>query len=178
MNIENEFRNYLNSKSVKETVQRIISEGIQKYLSHQAYEWCDDECPYDRSGGTRKIEGKTIGDICKTDLEVLQAFTGDSYATYVSGCGLSWCTVAYHLCSQINNVFQEETESFIVKNWDEVCTELGLKGEYNEENYEKVIEEWNVINSIYFYEWFPQYIIHEKVGNGYEWDKEVFNDIW
>lgn len=43
---------------------------------------------------------------------------------------------------------------------------------------EKVIEEWDIINSIYFYEWFPQYIIHEKVGNGHEWDKEVFNDIW
>ena len=71
MNVEDEFRSYLNSKSVKETVQKIISEGIQKYLSHQAYEWYDDECPYDRSGGTRKIEGKTIGDLCKTDLEVL-----------------------------------------------------------------------------------------------------------
>lgn len=178
MNIEDEFRNYLNSKNVKETVQKIISGGIQKYLSHQAYEWHDGECPYDRSGSTRKIEGKTIGDLCKTDLEVLQAFTGDSYATYVSECGLSWCTVAYHLCSLINDVFRGETESFIVKNWDEVCAELGCKGEYNEENYEKVIEEWDIINSIYFYEWFPQYIIHEKVGNGHEWDKEVFNDIW
>lgn len=44
--------------------------------------------------------------------------------------------------------------------------------------YREKIEEWDIINSIYFYEWFPQYIIHEKVGNGHEWDKEVFNDIW
>lgn len=88
IDITEKLKVYLDSIGGKEAVEKIINDGIEKFKNNQAYEWYDNGCTFDMSGEIRKIPGKTIGDIWEKDLDILQALTGNSEATYISGCGL------------------------------------------------------------------------------------------
>lgn len=178
MNIELEFRNYLEQHDAKNIVSKIIADGVEEYKSHPAYEWYDNGCDYDRSGSVRCLYGKTIGDICTTDIEILQALTGQSEATYMSGCGLSWNTVAHELCYRITDRFSEWTHDFIFENKQEVCKELKFDEELNDDNYIDLLDLWEIINGVIFHEWFPtEYTIPYKKDK-YEWEEELFDNIW
>lgn len=176
MDIEKEFKEYLLKNNAKTVLKKIIDDGIEEYKSQPYYEWYDDGCPYDYSGSVRRVYGKTIGDMCNNDIEVLQALTGQSTPTYLSQHGLSWNNVADELTYRISDVFGEWTHDFIFENKNEVCKELGFKEELNEDNYFDILDSWDIVNGSIFEELFPnEYVIHHE--DEYVWDDYLFSYV-
>lgn len=127
MNVKQAYFDFLAKQGAKQKVQAIIEHGINEWKQQQAYEYHpDDNDPGDYSGHCWSIHGKTIGDIAKTDIDVLKAYTGDSVATYTSGCGLSWTRVAERIADDITDCLTT------------------LKGQFIEENAEALFEEYDI----------------------------------
>jgi hypothetical protein len=104
MNVKQLYFDFLEKQGAKEKIQAIIRKDIDEWKKHQAYYYePNDNEPGDYSGHCHMMGDKTIGDIAKTDIEVLKAYTGDSEATYTSGCGLRWLRVADRVTSDIDD---------------------------------------------------------------------------
>lgn len=172
--VEKQFKKYLSDNNAKEELAKLISNGIDKFKSKNAYKWYDDGNPYDSSGSVIKLD-KTIGEICKTDIEVLQALSGNSTATYISHYGLSWDTVADELCYEINDFFHNHTKRFVFENKEKVCEKVGFEEELEEDNfcdfYDYFLPDYHSI----FEEWFPEYIVYNEITETFE---NVFNGIF
>ena len=117
MNIKQSYFDFLAKHGAKQKVQAIIEHDINDWKQQRAYAYNpDDNDPGDRSGRCWSIHDKTIGDIAKTDIEVLKAYTGDSEATYTSGCGLTWLRVAERITSHIDDCLSTFKGQFIEEN--------------------------------------------------------------
>lgn len=127
MNVKQAYFDFLAKQGAKQKVQAIIERDINEWKKQQAYEYHpDDNDPGDYSGHCWSIHDKTIGDIAKTDIEVLKAYTGDSEATYTSGCGLAWLRVADKITYNIDDCLST------------------LKGQFIKENAEALFEEYDI----------------------------------
>lgn len=122
MNVKQSYFDFLAAQGAKEKVQAIIAKGIEKWKKEPAYEYEPSVDPYtgDYSGEVNRIGDKTIGDICKTDIDVLKAYTGRSTATYTSHCGLSFGNVAEDISEDINSCLSDLRHDFIRQNEKEL----------------------------------------------------------
>lgn len=174
MDIEAHFKRYLSEHNAKEVLSKIIKDGIDEYKKHPAYRWYDDGNPYDHSGVTTPVYGKTIGDIYKTEVEILQALTGNHTATFESGYGWNYNTVGDELSDRITEQFSTWTHDYIFSLKEDICKELNFNEELTEDNYWELLDNWNIINACIFYEMFPEYEIHCK-NDDFEWDTCLFS---
>lgn len=127
MNVKQSYFDFLAKQGAKEKIQAIIRKDIDEWKQQRAYYYKpDDNDPGDYSGHCHMMGDKTIGDIAKTDIEVLKAYTGDSEATYASGCGLRWLRVADRITSDIDDCLST------------------LKGQFIKENAEALFEEYDI----------------------------------
>lgn len=128
MNVKQSYFDFLTKQGAKEKVKAIIEHDIREWKEAQAYRYNpEDNDPGDRSGHCWSISGKTIGDIAKTDREVLLAYTGDSEATYTSGCGLNWLRVADRISENINDCLSELKSKFIKENTEALFEEYDIE---------------------------------------------------
>lgn len=115
--IQQSYFAFLDKKNAKDAVGKIIADGIEKWKKCDAYEEVDGEFqPNDWSGELNKIEGKTIGDIAKTDMDVLQACTGGREPTYVSHYGWHFTKVDGEISYDINQYLNGILCEFIRQN--------------------------------------------------------------
>lgn len=149
MNVKQSYFDFLAEHGAKEKIQAIIRKDIDEWKKQQAYYYePDDNDPGDHSGHCHMMGDKTIGDIAKTDIEVLKAYTGDSEATYTSGCGLRWLRVADRIGWDINDMLSKMKGEFILKNADALFEEYDIKRKYDweEDDIHECLDEamaWN-----------------------------------
>ena len=167
------FTQYVNADNGKQRVADIISKGIAEYKPKPYREWHKNGCPYDDSGELHEVVGKTIGDMCHTDIEVLSAYSGYNIATFTSGCGLHWRTVAEEICYDIDDYFADVKRRFIFENQKEVCEALDFTEPLDDDNYFDLLDEWDFCNADIFYNWFPEYKITEQCDE-YQWETYLF----
>ena len=82
-------------------------------VNGQWYEWYDDGCPYDSSGQVRPLtvsKAEYIKDVdVHEQLHLLHYIhTGSSEATYESGCGLHWTTLADQMQTDLDDIAYKE----------------------------------------------------------------------
>lgn len=166
MNVKQSYFDFLAAQGAKEKIQTIIRKDIDEWKQQQAYYYePDDNDPGDYSGHCHMMGDKTIGDIAKTDVEVLKAYTGDSEATYASGCGLRWLRVADRITSDVDDVLSELKWQFISKNADALFEEYDIEHDdtWTEEGIFQTLDEAmiNEFSASLHYEWmqqeFPEY---------------------
>ena len=166
MNVKQSYFDFLAKQEAKEKIQAIIRKGIDEWKTQQAYYYApDDNDPGDYSGHCHMMGDKTIGDIAKTDIEVLKAYTGDSAATYTSGCGLRWLRVADRITSDIDDCLSTLKGQFIAENAEALFEEYDIEhdGTWSEDDVFLTLDEAmiNDFDSTLHYEWmqqeFPEY---------------------
>lgn len=166
MNVKQSYFDFLQEQGAKEKVQAIIRKGIDEWKQQQAYAYHpDDNAPGDYSGRCWSIHDKTICDIAKTDIEVLKAYTGDSEATYASGCGLRWLRVADRIASDIDDCLSGLKGLFVSKNSDALFEEydIGHGETWTEDDIFQTLDEAMIdeFSGTLHYEWmqqeFPEY---------------------
>lgn len=177
MNVKQSYFDFLHEQGAKEKVQAVIRKGIDEWKQKQAYEYKPGTDPYtgDYSGEVWQIPGKTIGDICKTDMEVLEAYSGRSEATHMSKCGLSYNRVADEITWDINNCMGELRGEWAMQNLDELLAWKGMERdhEWEEDDIYEVISEQILVDEYLNYEWmketFPEYIeVSDAMPGRYE----------
>ena len=165
MNVKQAYFDFLQEQGAKDKIQAIIRKGIDEWKLQQAYRYKpDDNDPGDYSGHCHMMSGKKIGDIATTDMEVLKAYTGDSEATYTSGCGLRWLRVADRIGQNINDKLSELKGEFILKNADALFEEYDIERENDwtdddiyESLSEAIILNEDALNSEWMIQTFPEY---------------------
>lgn len=167
MNVKQSYFDFLQEQGAKDKIQAIIRKGIDEWKQQQAYRYeADDNDPGDYSGHCHMMRGKKIGDIATTDMGVLIAYTGDSEATYTSGCGLRWLRVADRIGQNINDKLSELKGEFILKNADALFEEYDINREDNwtdddiyESLSEAIILNEDALNSEWMIQALPEYQI-------------------
>ena len=166
MNVKQSYFDFLQEQGAKEKIQAVIRKGIDEWKQQQAYYYAaDDNDPGDYSGHCHMDGDKKIGDIAKTDMEVLKAYTGDSVATYASGCGLSWLRVADRITSDIDDCLLDLKGKFIKENAEALFEEFDIKREedWTEDDIFLILDEAmiNEFSASLHYDWmqqeFPEY---------------------
>lgn len=166
MNVKQSYFDFLAKQGAKEKIQTIIRKGIDEWKQKQAYAYHpDDNDPGDYSGHCHMMGDKTIGDIAKTDMEVLKAYTGDSEATYTSGCGLRWLRVADRVTSDIDDCLSTLKGQFIKENAEALFEEYDIEHDesWSEDDVFQTLDEAmiNDFDSTLHYDWmqqeFPEY---------------------
>ena len=173
MNMKQSYFDFLAAQGAKEKVQAIIDKEIAEWKNERAYKWKPTVNDFgDTSGELYQMfdKGKalTIGDTCKTDIEVLLAYSGRSEATYCSGCGLRYTKVSEEISWNINKCLGGLRSEWILKHRDELLegqNQDPVGEEWEDEDYIEYIDE-HVLDGEYLnYEWmqqeFPQYIYQE-----------------
>ena len=164
MDVYKDYSDYLLSKGCKEEIKAFISEQIESWKKSVACVWYDNHDPYDHSGDIKVLYDKKIGDIAKTDLEVLKCLTGDKKATYVSGRGWDFQTVGEDIGSQITDIFAKYYPQYISENKKALCEEFKLQPDCNNDDFMDCF--WNEIMHFRIVdEWFPEY-------------EEQISDVW
>ena len=127
MNIKQSYFDFLNANGAKEKIENVITAQIEEWKQQPYYEYEAGEDEFgDRSGRVNRIQGKTIGDMCDTYGKVLTAYSGNSEATYVNHCGLSYNSVADEISDDINDEFVSLYTTWIKQNREEIFAELGI----------------------------------------------------
>lgn len=128
MNVKQTYFDFLDKQGAKQKIQAIIEHDINEWKKAQAWYYdADDNDPGDYSGHCHMDGDKKIGDIAHTDMEVLKAYTGDSQATYTSGCGLHWLRVAERISWNINDCISNIRSQFIKENADALFEEYNIE---------------------------------------------------
>ena len=166
------FTDFLNRYNSKEEVRKIINEGIDKYKKHQAYTWHDDGCEFDSSGGLKCEYGRKIGDIANSDIEVLKSYTGEWEATYMSGCGKRWLTVADNIEWNISEYLWGMAKKMAAEDKEKVCSILEISADSKED---VIMDEWGVINAEILRGWFGnEFVVIEEFDNGMKIENDLF----
>ena len=127
MNIKQSYFDFLQEQGAKEKIQAVIRKGIDEWKKEPAYEWKPTVNDFgDTSGELYRIYGKTIGDICKTDGEVLMAYSGNSEATFCSGHGLDFNCVAIEVGWDVNNVLYTLRREWMMKHLKDLLEEYNV----------------------------------------------------
>ena len=168
MNIQESYYKFLAANSAKEKVEKVITKQIEEWKQQPYYEWRPTINDFgDTSGSLDKIYGKTIGEMCNTDGKVLIAYSGNSEATYVSHCGLSYKSVAEEISDDINEVLFGLYQDWIRQNREELFAELGIK-DYDEtwddfDMYIAVREHPDMVDDLN-YDWFNENFKQYYIG--------------
>lgn len=169
MNVKQLYFDFLAKRGAKEKIQAIIRKDIDEWKQQQAFEWVPGVGDFgDVSGELRTIWDKghaqTIGDVCKTDTDVLLSYSGNSEATYCSGCGLRFPKVAEEISRNINRCLDELCGEFILKNADALFEEYGIEHESDwteDDIYLELDEAIKLNEGLLNFEWmqqtFPEY---------------------
>lgn len=180
MNIKQSYFDFLNANGAKEKIENVITAQIEEWKQQPYYEYEAGEDEFgDRSGRVNRIQGKTIGDMCDTYGKVLTAYSGNSEATCVSHCGLSYNSVAKEISDDINDEFVSFYTTWIKQNREEIFAELGID-DYDEtwddqDMYIAVREHCDMVDDMND-EWFCQNIRQYFIGeDGQPTDNE--NDL-
>ena len=112
----------------KEDIEKLIRQRIEEAKNEPYYAAEESPVPYDSSLRLYKTDD-TIGDRCKEDFLVLNAYTGDQRATYLSGYGLCSVTVGDKIEEELSEKIDEWAYDFISDNFDVVCQELSEETE-------------------------------------------------
>lgn len=170
MDFKQSYYAYLQEQGAKGKVKAIIAQGIEEWKREQAYEYEAGEFqPRDWSGRVNQVPHKTIGDVCKTDMEVLMAYSGRSEATYTSHYGFRFLKVADHISDNINTCLCELRSEWILQHHEELMEGQGEN--YKDENWEdweicEYIDENVLVGEYLNYDWmqqeFPEYICQEE----------------
>ena len=97
-------------------------------------------------------------------MEVLEAYSGRSEATFMSKCGLSYNRVADEITWNINDCMGELRGKWAMQNLDELLAWKGMERdtEWEEDDIYEVISEQILVDEYLNYEWmketFPEYI--------------------
>ena len=186
MNIKQSYFDFLAERGAKEKVKTIIDKEIAEWKEQRAYEWKPTVNDFGDTSGElyqRYAGGKalTIGDIAKTDIEVLTAYSGDSEATYCSGCGLRYMKVAERISWHINDCLGKMHSEWILMYRDELLEGQGqdpIGEEWEDEDYIEYIDE-RVLDGVYLnYEWFRQYLpeyIYKEDEENPRYDELIFD---
>lgn len=170
MDAKQSYFDFLAAQGAKQKVKDIIAKGIEEWRQKQAYEYEAGEFqPRDWSGRVNQVPHKTIGDICKTDMDVLLAYSGDSEATYTSHYGFRFLKVADRIGSDINTCLCNLRSEWILKHRDELMegqNQDPVGEEWEDDDYVEYIDE-HVLDGEYFnYDWmeqeFPEYIHNDE----------------
>lgn len=174
MNVKQSYFDFLQEQGAKEKVQDIIRKEIAEWKQKRAYEWKPTANDFgDTSGELYQMYDKgkilTIGEVLKTDIEVLTAYSGNSEATYCSGCGLRYPNVAEEISWEINKCLGDFRGEWILLHRDELMEGQGqdpVGEEWEDDDYMEYINE-RVLDGEYMnYEWmkqeFPQYIYEDE----------------
>lgn len=172
MDVYKDYSNYLLKKGCREEIKALIDKEIAEWKTSEAFVWYDDKDPYDHSGDIREVEGKKIGDIASSDLEVLGSLTGARIPTFESRRGWDFQTVGQSIGSEITDVFAKYYPEYIAANKELLCKEFKLEPNCDEDDLMDSF--WNeVMHCCIAYDWFPEYI--EKNG---EIEHFLLEDIW
>lgn len=178
MDIKQSYYAYLQEHGAKEKIQKIIAEGIEVWKKRPAYEWKPTVNDFgDTSGELYQVHGenihevKTIGDVCKTDIEVLTSYSGNSEATYCSGCGLRYPNVAEDISYDINDCLTKLREQFISANADALFAEFDIEHDdsWSDDDIYIALDEAMIDDDCSLnYDWmvkeFPQYLDDDSSG--------------
>ena len=171
--ITQSYYNFLAAHGAKEKLKKIIDTEIKKWKKCQAYEWRPNKNMYDHSGELYEVlvdgHAQKIGDVCKTDADVLQAYSGVRIPTFCSGWGFQYTTVAEEMSDKINEFLYDLRYKWIIEHRDELME--SQKQDYKSEQWddEQVCE--YVDNEILgcellHYDWlfenFPEYLVTIK----------------
>ncbi len=163
MDVKKSYFNFFAAHGAKQKVLEVITKGIENWKQKQAWTYHPGTDPYtgDTSGCVSMVPNKKIGEICKTDMEVLKAYTGDSEATYVSGCGLHYLRVADRIGQDVNDCLSNLRGLFIKEN------ATALFETYNIEH----DEDWTE-DDIYLT--LDEAMIQEDYGLNFDWMQQKF----
>ena len=165
MNLKESYFDFLTKQGAKQKVQAVITKGIEEWKKERAYEYEAGEFQEnDYSGRVNMIHGKTIGDICKTDIEVLKAYTGRSEATYCSHYGFNFTRVADEISWDINKCLGCLQSEWILQHRAELMDGQDkdyIGEEWSDEELIEYIDERVLVDEYLNYEWmqqeFPEY---------------------
>lgn len=182
MNVKQLYFDFLAKQGAKEKIQNIIRKDIDEWKQHHAYYYePDDNDPGDYSGHCHMIGDKTIGDIAKTDIEVLKAYTGDSEATYASGCGLRWLRVAERITSNIDDCLSTLKGEFIRDNAEALFDEYDIEHDdsWSEDDTFFAIDEAMIddFSSSLHYEWMQREFPEYKNDDLEDWNSDYLFDV-
>ena len=181
MNVKQSYFDFLAKQGAKEKIQAIIRKDIDEWKQQQAYYYePDDNDPGDHSGHCHMMSDKTIGDIAKTDIEVLKAYTGDSEATYTSGCGLWWLRVAERITYHIDDCLSTLKGQFIKENADALFEEYDIEPDasWSEDDIYLTLDEAMIdeASASLHYEWMQQEFPEYENDNFDDWHVDyLFN---
>lgn len=166
MDVKQSYFDFLAAQGARDKVAKIIRKGIEEWKQQTAYEWKPTVNDFgDTSGELYQMYDKgkilTIGEVFKTDIDVLTAYSGNSEATYCSGCGLRYPIVAENISWDINKCLGELHSEWILMHRDEL-----LEGQ----NQDPVGEEWEDCDYI---EYITEYVLDDVYMNR-EWMEQEF----
>ena len=162
------YYDFLTRQGAKEKVREIIGNSIKEWKQHRAYEWEPSVNDFgDTSGELHMVfangRPQTIGDVCKTDMEVLTAYSGNKEPTYSSGCGWHYLTVADEISGHIDSCLCALRSEWILQHHEELM-EAQVQS-YRAEDW----EDWEICD-----------YVDENVLDGdywnYEWMKQEFSE--
>ena len=182
MNVKQSYFDFLAKQGAKEKIQAIIRKDIDEWKQQQAYYYePDDNDPGDYSGHCHMMGDKTIGDIAKTDIEVLKAYTGDSEATYASGCGLRWLRVADRVTSDIDDCLSTLKGQFIKENAEALFEEYDIEHDesWSEDNIYLTLDEamTDEASASLHYEWMQQEFPEYENDNFDDWHVDYLLNV-
>jgi len=168
MNIKESYFAFLDQNNAKEKVEKVIADQIEEWKKQPYYEYEAGEDEFgDHSGRVNRIQSKIIGDMCDTYGKVLTAWSGNSEATYVSHCGLSYKSVAEEISDDIDTVFCTLYIEWIKQNREELFAQLGI------DDYDETWEDFDMYMAVHEnakmeddlnYEWFCHNIRQYFIG--------------
>lgn len=169
--IQQSYFAFLDKKNAKDAVGKIIADGIEKWKKCDAYAYEPVEFqPNDFSGRVVEIEGKTIGDIAKTEIDILWSHTGESLAAHMSHYGLDFPTVAEDISNDINQYLNSLLCEFVLQN-EEALLE-----------YYKYTIEHNLLKGVGFKK--KDFVSEEELHNDWMWEnftkymsEDCFDDV-
>lgn len=119
------FEKYL-IENHKAELENFILSKLEEAKSKPFYDSESSPVSYDDS--MRLYETSyTIGEKCKSNDEIFNAYTGERRATFISGSGFDCTTVGDEIESEINYKINEAVYSYVEKNRKSVYEELLLE---------------------------------------------------
>ena len=174
--ITQSYYEFLATHGAKEKLKKIIDTEIKKWKKCKAYEWRPNKIMYDHSGELYEVvvKGRTqkIGDVCKTDVDVLQAYSGFRMPTFCSGYGFHYTTVAEEMSSKINDFLYDLRYKWIIEHCDELMD--GQEQDYKSEQWDddeicEYVDNEILSSELLHYDWmfenFPEYLVSKDSDN-------------
>lgn len=136
-NCQTRFEKYLKLNHIDE-LESIARSMINSAKEKPFFVAEDSPVDYDISLSLYRTDD-TVGSRCKTDEEIIRAYTGEKTATYVSGCGFSPVTFGEEISNCLSDRLLEIASLFVASDMPEVVSDIEEECVHLEEN-EKNVE--------------------------------------